>query len=174
MRKGFTFSEMVALLAILTFVSLIFAPVFATLITDIPGSYRVVQENTSVLSMLKQMRTDIDAAKQLPLSFAGHPADDKVLLIESKDGYICYELKDGKVLRRSLSRQRRPREGTREDKTVWSVPNAKVEWQVWRKNTKGYAVEVKTHVEQNVPGGPQKKMANSHLYFVRVFREVLR
>lgn len=171
MRKGFSLLELLAVLALVISVSFALVPVFTTLINDIPRSYRVVQENTTLLGMLKQMHRDIDTARQLPESFAGHHTDNKLLLIESKDGYMCYELKDGKVLRRSLTDAR---EGVREDTTVWSVPNAKVEWQVWRKDSKGYAVEVKTHIKHEVQGHQQKKMANSHLYFVRAFREVLR
>jgi hypothetical protein len=49
---------------------------------------------------------------------------------------------------------------------VWSVPNAVVQWHVWRNNGKGYAVEVKTYVKQKLREKWQKKLANSHLYFV--------
>jgi hypothetical protein len=121
--------------------------------------------------MLKQMHTDIDTARQLPESFAGVTADDKLLLIESAAGCICYQFKDGKVLRRRLSSTE---QGSGEDTTVWLVPHAEVEWQAWRENSKGYAVEVKTHIRHKVQGRWQKKMANSHLYFVGAFREVLK
>lgn len=166
MRKGFTLAEMVALIVVFTFISLALAPIFATLITDIPGSYRVFQENTSVLNMLKQMRSDIDAAEQLPQSFAGLRTDDELLLIKSADGCIWYQLEEGKVLRGRLTETGRD---IGEDKVAWSVPKAKVEWQVWRKNGAAYAVEVRTHIKHNYRGWQQKKMANSHVYFVRAF-----
>ena len=176
MRKGFTLVELLVVIIVLPFVMLVLNGLFSTLIRDIPRSYRVVQENTSLLSMLDQMQQDIDKAKGLPESFAGHTTDDKLLLIELAEGTICYQLKDGQVLRCKLTdnQQSPPAAGIVQnpallgalEQKVWSVPHAKVEWQVWRKDRGGYAVEVKTHIEHNVQGHWEKKMANSHLYFV--------
>jgi len=172
MRKGFMLVEILVITIIIPFVSVVLAGSFKTIISDIPRSCRVVQANTSLLGMLGQMRKDIDAAKGAPESFAGYTTDDKMLLIELPDGVICYQLKDGEALRRNLSRQIRPHEISGEDTKVWSVPHAKVQWLVWRKDGRGYAVEVKTHIEHEIGGRWEKKMANSHLYFVGAFREV--
>ena len=171
MRKGFSLVEMLVVMVILPLVYLLLAGLFTTIIGDIPRSFRVVQANTSLLSMLEQMHNDIDAAKGLPESFAEYTTNDEMLLIELADAMICYQLKDGEVLRRKLTNTQ---QGSGEDRTVWSVPHAKVEWQVWRKNDGDYAVEVKTHIEHKVRGHWEKKMANSHLYFVGAFREVLK
>jgi len=174
MRKGFTLTEMLVVFVVLISVSLVFAPVFTTLVSDIPQSYRVSQENTALLDMLKQMRKDIDAATQLPDLCAGHRADDKLLLIESKAGCVCYQLKNGKVLRRRLSHHSPSRQNNFGDTTLWSVPQAGIKWGVWRKNGRSYAVEVKTYIKYNVQGGQQKRMANSHLYFIGAFGEALK
>jgi len=180
MRKGFTLVEMLVVITIIPFVSVALAGLFTTIISDIPRSYRVTQENTNLLSMLRQMHKDIDTAKGLPESFEERTTNNELLLIELADGMICYQLKDGEVLRRKLtdaqqgSSEPSPRRGLGEDTTVWSVPHAKVQWQVWKKDGGGYAVEVKTHIEHKVRGNWQKKMANSHLYFVGAFREVLK
>ena len=171
MRKGFSLVELFVVLVVLSFVSVVLAGLFTTIIGDIPRSFRVVQANTSLLSMLEQMHDDIDAAKRLPESFAGHTTNDELLLIELTDAMICYQLKDGEVRRRKLTNAQ---QGGSEDTTVWSVSHAKVEWQVWRKDDGGYAVEVKTHIEHKIRGHLEKKMANSHLYFVGAFREVLK
>lgn len=60
------------------------------------------------------------------------------------------------------------------DTRVWSVPHAKVKWQVWVEKGKGYAVQVKSHIEHEVRGHWERKMANSHLYFVGTFQDALR
>lgn len=171
MRKGFSLVELLVVMVVLSFVLIVLAGLFTTIISDIPRSYRVIQANTSLLSMLEQMHDDIDAAKRLPESFAGHTTNDELLLIELTDAMICYQLKDGEVRRRKLTNAQ---QGGSEDTTVWSVPHAKVEWQVWRKDDGGYAVEVKTHIEHKIRGHLERKMANSHLYFVGAFREVLK
>lgn len=169
MRKGFMLTELLVVLAVLSFVSVALAGLFRTLISDIPRASRVVQANTSLLNMLGQMREDIDAAKQLPRVFAEYTTDNKMLLIELSDGIICYQLKEDQVLRRRL---KNAQEDGGEDMEVWSVPHAKIQWQVWKKDGKGYAVEVKTHIEYNVRGHLEKKMANSHLYFVGPVRKL--
>jgi len=156
-RKGFTLVEMLVVMVIIPFAAFALDRLLMTLLTDIPRTSAVVQVNTTLLNMLRQMRKDIDQATGLPESFAGHTAGDKLLLIEWPDGAICYQLKEGQVLRyKSTDTQ---------DARVWSVPNAEVQWQVWRKNGHGYALEIQTHVKQKLRAKWQKKMANSHLYF---------
>jgi len=180
MRKGFTLIEVLVVVIVLPFMMLVLDDLFRTLIKDIPRSYRVVQENTSLLSMLEQMQKDIDKAKGLPESFGEYTTGDKLLLIELAEGMICYQLKDEKVLRHKLTDNQ---QSNSLGQTVWSVPHAKVEWRVWRKDrggppTAGFdrypallgAVEVKTHIEHKIRGEHwEKKMANSHLYFVGAF-----
>lgn len=166
MRKAFTLVELVVVLAVLPFVMAVLGGLFNTLIRDIPRSHRVVQENTSLLSMLDRMQKDIDRAKRLPESFGEYTTSDKLLLIELAEGMVCYQLKDNKVLRLKLTDNQQSKAL---EQTVWSVPHAKVEWQVRRKNGSGYAVEVQTHIEHTVQGHLEKKMANSYLYFVGTF-----
>ena len=76
---------------------------------------------------------------------------------------ISYQLKDDKVLKYNLT-DNQP--NIAEEQKVWSVPNAKVQWKVWRKDMSGYAVEVRTHIDYKLKRHLEKKMANSHLYFV--------
>ena len=170
MRKGFTLVELLVVIAIIPFVLAAMDGLFSAIISDIPRSYRIAQESTTLVSMLEQFQQDIDEAKGLPDSFAGHTTDDKLLLIELAERMICYQLKDGQVLRRRLTDTQ---QGSGEETKAWSAPHAKIEWQVWRKDNSGYAVEVKTCIEHNVRGHWEKKMANSHLYFVGAFREAL-
>ncbi|MDH4239232.1 MAG: type II secretion system GspH family protein [Phycisphaerae bacterium] len=170
MRRGYSLAELLVAMAIFSIVSIVVSKLFTTIISDIPRSYRIVQENTSVLNMLEQMHEDVDLAKGLPKSFAEYTTDKDLLLIELPNGIVGYQLKDGKVLRRSLPTAQ---EHYEEDTKVWSVPNAIIEWQVRRNNSSGYAVEVQTHIEHNVRGRSEEKMAGSHLYFVGAFRKVV-
>ena len=62
MRKGFTLVEMLAVTISLPFLMIVLDGLFKTLIKDIPRSYQVVQANTSLISMLKEMQQDIDKA----------------------------------------------------------------------------------------------------------------
>lgn len=163
MRKGFTLVEVLIVVIVLPFMILILDGLFRTLIKDIPKSYQIVQENTSLLSMLSEIQQDIDNAKELPETYNEYNEDDKTLLIDLPQGMICYQLKDDKVVKYNLTDNKK---GNVAEERYWPVPHAKVQWKVWRKDMAGYAVEVHTHIEQKVQGHLQKKMANSHLYFV--------
>jgi prepilin-type N-terminal cleavage/methylation domain-containing protein len=162
-RKGFTLVEMIVVMAIIPFAAFALDRLFYAFLTDIPRSSRVVQENKILLNMLSQMRKDIDKATGLPGAFGGHSSDDEMLLIEQRDDIICYQLKEEQVLRYVL---KDAKDAAGKETRVWSVPNAVVQWHVWRNNGKGYAVEVKTYVKQKLREKWQKKLANSHLYFV--------
>jgi type II secretory pathway component PulJ len=103
MRKGYCLIEMMVIIIVFPAVMLVLNGLFRTLVRDIPQASRVVQENTTVLDVLEQIQQDVDRAKGLPQSSAGYTADNQVLLVELEDGTICYELADGKVLRRNLA-----------------------------------------------------------------------
>jgi hypothetical protein len=163
MRKGFTLVEMLAVIMTLPFLMIVLDGLFKTLIKDIPRSYQVVQANTSLISMLKEMQQDIDKAKGLPQTYNNYTSGVTTLLIDSPEGMISYQLKDDKVLKYNLT-DNQP--NSAEEQKVWSVPHANIQWKVWRKNMSGYAVEVRTHITYKVKGHLKNKMANSHLYFV--------
>jgi len=163
MRKGLTIIEVIVVTAVLSFISVALAPLFRTLIKDIPASYRIVSENTILLGMLRQMRDDIESARLLPQALGKHVAGDEMLLIELTNGTICYQLEDGRMLRSNLTAAGKISD---ENVTDWSIPHSKVDWQVWRENGNGYAVEVKVYIEYKNREHLEKKMANSHLYFV--------
>jgi len=171
MRKGFSLVEMLVVLIILAFLSVALAGLFTTVIKDIPHSNRIIQTNTTVLNMLEHLRNDINAATGLPESFGEYVANNEILLIELKDSVISYQVKDSKVLRCNMTAAE---DSEVEDITIWSVPHAKVSWQVWKENGKDYAVQVKTHIEYEIWGHLERKMANSHLYFVSAFKNALR
>ncbi|MHC4346734.1 MAG: hypothetical protein ACYSUP_18855 [Planctomycetota bacterium] len=116
------------------------------------------------------MRKDVEAAEKLPQSYAGYTTDDGTLLIELTDGVICYQLQDGKVIRSKLADTQNGGPGT---PMVWSAPHASVRWEVWEKTGMGYAVQVQTHIDYPLRRRSEKKLANSHVYFMGTFREVL-
>jgi prepilin-type N-terminal cleavage/methylation domain-containing protein len=164
-REGFTLVEMLVVIVVMPVAAVVLNRLFITFIRDIPKSTAVVQENTILLNMLSQIRNDIDKATGLPTSFEGLTTSDELLLLEQPDGIICYQLKEGRVLRYKL-----PDTQDADDKETqtWSVPNAVIKWNIWQKDSYGYAVEISTYINQKLRKKMQKKMANSYLYFVPV------
>ncbi len=170
MRRGYSLVELVVAMVIVSSVSIVLAGLLITIVSDIPRLYGIVQENTSVLNILGQLQKDIDAAKELPKSYGEYTSNKNLLLIELPQGIVCYQLKDGRVLRRRLSAAEEQYEG---EIKVWSVPNAKLEWQVRRNDRDGCVLEVKTCIEHKVRGRSEEKMANSYLFFTGAFQRVV-
>ena len=171
MRKGFTLVEILIIVVLLPFVFLLFDGLFKAIAGEIPMSVRLIHENTSLLSVLREIQQDIDQARDLPKSFAGHTASADVLLIERSEGVICYQLKDGLVVRQKLTDTS---QGKAEEPGIWPIPHANIEWKVWERNGRGYAVETNTHLEYGRRGQWVKKMAHSHLYFAGALGKELR
>ncbi len=166
MRKGFTLMEVLVVVIVLPFMIIVLDGLFKTLIKDIPRSHQLLIENTTLTIMLDRIQQDIDKAKGLPDSFDGHTAGSELLLIELADSVICYHFKDGSVLRRTLKENK---QSNIEEERIWKIPHTNITWQVWRKGQNGYAIEVQTSIEYKIRGKHlEKKMANSHLYFVGV------
>jgi len=168
MRNGFTLVEMLAVIIVVTFAFFAFNVIFKDAVVDVPRSTRVVDENTTLLSMMSRMQRDIDSAKGLPEPSAGQVASDKLLLLEMADETICYQLEDDGVIRRKLMNAKL---NVADQDRTWLLPNSKIEWRIWRKDGIGYAVEVKTHIRYKLREKMEKKMANSHLYFAGIFAE---
>jgi type II secretory pathway component PulJ len=163
MRKGSSLVELLVILAILALVSVPVAILTKTTFGDIPRAYRMSQVNSSLLSAIRQMHKDINNARRLPTSFDKYTSNENMLLIELRDGVVCYELKDNMILRHNLERP--------EDTIKWPIHNCKVNWRVRQKGGIGYAVEIETYIEQKSGKRMDKKMANSHLYFVGAYRK---
>lgn len=164
MRKGFSLTEVLVVVIVLPFMILILDGLFKTLIKDIPRTHKLLEENTILTIMLDRIQQDIDKAKGLPDSFGGYTASNELLLIELADSVICYQFKDGSVLRRKLTDNK---QNDTKEEIIAKIPHTNITWQVWRKGQNGYAIEVQTSIEYKMRGKHlEKKMANSHLYFV--------
>jgi prepilin-type N-terminal cleavage/methylation domain-containing protein len=163
MRRGMTLVEILVVVLVLPFAMIAFDVLFCSILSDIPRSTRLVQENTTLLNMLEQMHKDISAAKSLPQSYGQDTAGEGLLLIELADGVVGYQLSSGKMLRRRLTS---PQKEQATDVRIWSLPNSQVQWRTWRQDGRGYAVEVRTSIRYKLRSKYQQRMANSHLYFL--------
>ena len=169
MRKAFSLIEVLVVIGIISIVFLSLKGLPSILLRDISRFNRTIEANTSMCHMLARLHRDVSSANGLPASFGRYTTNNELLLIDSADGTLCYQLKDEKILRYKLTAA-----GQKSDTNVatWSVPNGKVQWQLWQENGRGYAVAVKTYIEQNILGHHvEKKMSNTHLYFAGTRQE---
>jgi len=163
MRKAFTLIEMLLIITIAPLILVVISGIFKTFIQDIPRETRVVQQSTTMLDMLSQVRQDVDEAVGLPERFGDTVADERTLLIGRPDAAVCYRFEDGRTVRTLLKGQ-----GTADpnDRRVWRMPNAVITWQPWKRDGRICAVEMHSHVQQRFADLLRKRLANSQVFFV--------
>jgi len=158
-RKAFSLIEMLVVIMVLPFATIALSRVFATFIRDVPRMTKVVERNTTVLDMVRQLREDMDRAVALPDTFETYQSDDRSLLIELPNAMIYYRIQQGGMAR-TVWGDEEPTERT------WSFPEAVVAWSRWEQDERPYAVEIRTLVRQRIGTKLKDKMVNSHVLFV--------
>ena len=162
-RKGYALLEVIIMLSVLALVTGLLTKAFRVIIVDIPQMYEDFQVNVTVSYMLRRLQNDIETAKSLPDNIGPLQSGDEILLIESNDGVIAYRLDEGKVAKDKVV----PGEDVdMQNVYVWNVPRADISWKVWKKRGAGYAVEVTRSIKRKGLGLWEKKLQNSHVYFV--------
>lgn len=164
MRKAFTLVEIVVVLAVLPALTIAMSLFFATFIRDIPRMTRVVERNTTMLDVVEQLRDDMDQAIGLPDAVDDKTSDDRTLLIALPAHVVCYELQEGKAVRRVL-------DGDNEISHTWRFPAAVLTWSRWRDADGAYAVEIHSHVNQTVGSTLKQQLVNAHVLFLHGFRK---
>jgi len=163
MRKAFTLVEMLLVITIAPLLMVVVSGIFATFIRDIPRETRVVQQNTTVLDMLQQVRRDVDGAVGLPERSDDTVANERTLLIRQPQAVICYRFEDGRTVRRLLKGQRAADSG---DQRLWRMPNAVITCRPWTRDGGAYAIEMHSHVQQSVADMLRNRLVNSQVFFL--------
>ncbi|MFA5293804.1 MAG: prepilin-type N-terminal cleavage/methylation domain-containing protein [Phycisphaerae bacterium] len=164
MRKGYSLIEMLTVIAVMAAIALPLSRLSKVILYDVPKSLKLVECNTSMLNILTYMKKDINSAAGFPESFDKYTASERCLLIEQQKKVICYLVEQEEVSRIIIGK---------EVEITWRIPDGKIEWQVWRKNNAGYAVEIKKYTELKSYNHIEKKMENSYLYFADAYSEAV-
>ena len=164
-RKGYMLTELIVALTILAAVSGVLSSLFQTLLADVPRNFRAFNSERTVQAILGRMQSDMDLAQSLPSSAGGKMAGEDVLLISLPDRTIAYTKRENQIVRFALKDETNDPNSDRFYEMVFSVPGVKIDWQVWRKDGRGYALEVRTAIEPKFAGGVRKILANSHVFF---------
>jgi hypothetical protein len=159
MRKGYLLVEMIAILFILTVILLIIGPFFRLFTSELPRDFRFVQESCVLKNAVSHIRADVACAKLLTES-VGDSAEPSALVMRLPEGTVSYKFNDGRILRRLDGAS-----ATGSKDIIWSAPHSRIEWQVWNKDQTGYAVELRTYIEDKDLGLIRRKLANNYLFF---------
>jgi prepilin-type N-terminal cleavage/methylation domain-containing protein len=168
MRKGFSLVEMLAVIFVLTVILLIMGPFFRLFACELPKDFRLVQESCVLKNAVSHIRADVACAKILTES-VGDSAEPSTLAMRLPEGTVSYEFNEGRILRRLADTS-----DTGSEDIVWSVPHGRIEWKVWNKDQTGYAVELRTYIEDKDLGLIRRKLANNYLFFADTLSEAVK
>lgn len=162
-RRAFTLIEILVVISVLPFVAMAFSSLFATFIRDVPRMTRIVQENTSVLDLVRHIRDDVDAAIGFPESFGDVKSDERTLLIALPENVIRYQVEDSGVTRTVLGREEQAQP---QSEGAWRFRDAVIRWRLRGQGEEARAVEVRTFLRERISGKTRERLANSHVYFI--------
>ncbi len=163
MRRGMTLVELVVTIPMITAVSVVMAAFFPGVLRDTPRIQRATHVHRGLTHVLRTIQTDMDAAVALPESSGEQAAGDSVLLIRLPDGVVSYEVSGERIVRKELSSGA---EGRGMQTRNWSLPHAKMKFQLWRRDGQVHAVAVYTAVGLRTRGRDEDKLANTRVYFL--------
>jgi prepilin-type N-terminal cleavage/methylation domain-containing protein len=164
MRRAFSLVEMLFVVTILPFLMMTVSGLYVTFIRDIPRTTRLLQQNTTVLDLLRQISGDMDRATGLPEQVEGQSAGEHTLLIEQPGRVLRYQFGNGQVVRTLLKGQS---SSVADEERLWRVPDAVIAWRPWVRDGRAYAIEVQAHLQERVNGLVRRMLAGSHVFFVR-------
>ena len=162
MRRGLTLIELLMTIPVLVIVAMLLSRLFPVLIRDVPRMQRTVHAQSTVQSVLRQLRGDVEAAEALPDAFSGQTAGDRLLLIRHPTCVVSYQIADDQIVRR-----RQPRGADPSTKATHTWPRDKAEIRIrrWMAGDKAYAVEVQSSVRATRHGQTLYKLATAEVLY---------
>jgi hypothetical protein len=153
-RPGFHLVETIVVMAILPVVMVVTTQLFRVFALDMPRNHRMVEEHTTVLHLLEQLRADVQSSQDFDVT---PEADRPVLTIRRQDGDIIYRTQAGRVARTGP--------GAEANTIQWRLPKARVLWSRIEPHPGDFALQVTSglHVERG--GRSTVRLANTHLFF---------
>ncbi|HUT57460.1 MAG TPA: hypothetical protein VNA25_06375 [Phycisphaerae bacterium] len=154
MRRGFSLVEVLISIVLAMALVVFVAPVVAGLIGGLGAAGRAIQTDVTLSHMLKRLREDVEGARSLSLP---GPAggEGTVLLIESDDGPIRYEVDKRSVVRRAGR-----------DLASWPTAGATVKCRIWAQAGEPIALEVSTCVSGSGDKLRKDRLARTHVLFL--------
>ncbi len=166
MKRAFSITEMVVVCSLVTAVLAIHAGPFRELAVEMPRMHRDFQSNVSLHDMLRQLRKDVERSTSLSVyaddRASGQSGAGDGLRMDMDGAAIVYEFAEEQIIRTVIDSDTDLPVGEEE---TWLAPHALIEWQLWRREGQGYAVEVATAIRREVLGVWETKLRNSHVFF---------
>jgi len=159
-QRGFTLVEMLVMLPVIVAAGALFTFILPVAVRDVPRLQQTLSYHRQIQGFLTRLQADVDSASLLPAQIGSATAGESILLLQTPDGALAYELHDGKMIRKSLAG------ASTADTTEWYVPGAAIEFHPWTRDNKTYAVDVHTVLSIQREGKTVERFENHHVFFL--------
>ncbi len=163
MRKGFTLTELIAVIFILSILMVVTAKPMRNLTVEIPRISRDFETNSSIYDCVRNLRKDVESAAGLQVYPADESVGGKLLLIGSQNGMICYQFGAGTVVRYRINDHASKGNSA---EYIWKIPNGRISCQVRQESGDTVAIEITTAVARKISGKVRDRLQNSYVFFV--------
>jgi type II secretory pathway component PulJ len=156
--RGFSLLEMVMIMPIIAVITTLAMMMLPMLLQETPALRRTTQTDRVLGGILLQVQRDIDRAGSLPESAGGKTAGADVLLIQTPQGTVCYQVADGQIERCVLGDKAAPQ--------VWQTPGAVVAFNRSPGTQPAQALEVSTAIRTQIGNQLANRLVKNHLYYL--------
>jgi hypothetical protein len=139
---------------------------FQSLLADVPRTFRAFDTEKTVQMLLHRIQSDLERTRSLPQKSGDETSNEQLLLIDLPEGTIVYKKEPDQIVRYALTDEISDPNSPQFRGRVFSLPQARINWKVWREKERGYAVEVCTALAPKFSGPPRRILENSHVYFI--------
>ena len=155
-HRAYALTEMLVIIAVLIVVMALSAKPFRTMIVEIPRSGKIYQTQNTTVKVMKQLKEDIEKSRRIV------DLQNNLLTLDYQDHRITYLFSDGQISRQTSSN---------DSEAAWTLPDIKINTQLWKTNGTPYAVEITTQNQRTGTGKPKIHLKQSFVYFQKGLRQ---
>ena len=154
-RRGMTLIEMIVAVTLVMAFFAVGTTAFNTYFRDVPRQVQLIESNRVLQSGLDELAADVRGGREV------HIAADGAVVIKTAAGRVGYILAPDELQRFTLDA-----DGARTDDEVWPARHAKVTWTLRKSGSGAIGLEVQSWFDRDVPGQPERKLANARILFM--------
>jgi hypothetical protein len=161
-RRGFMLMEMLSAVLVLSAFLIAVTPLLNSLISDVPRSREMLESHTVLDQALERLGRDVGQATSVSLAPDANETDQAAALLAAlPEGVVRYEFDGEHITRKSADGA-----GDDADAMVWNVPQASINWRLWRRDGRVVAVEVRAWYERTTGDTVIKSLEQGYVFFV--------
>lgn len=162
-RPAFSLTEVLVVLPLIAVAGLMIALLLPATVRDVPRLQKTLSRQRHIQNFLHHLQEDVDTATALPARIGSIATGPDTLLLQTPNGPLAYQVRDGKVTRTKLANP------SADETLEWDIPDGTVEFRRWMRDDgdkTAYAVDVHTALTIRHEERTLECFENHHVFFL--------